>query len=255
MERRTFVKCMAAGAGWMAAPSALRAGTLRVRDAAPAVLVDPQGSPIQAESVLRGPGYIFHYPYITTPCFLLRLPERPQPLELLTEDDEPYQWPGGVGSDGKVVAFSAICAHKMAHPTQRVSYISYRSDVRDHGSGNGIISCCAEHSAYDPARGAEVLWGPASQPLATILLEHDAETDQLRAVGTAGGALFNEYFDEFRERLSFEYQTQDPVREVGDETTVHRMEDFTGNVIRCPIDPDAPEKQQEQYPEDPSPSI
>ena len=33
------------------------------------------------------------------------------------------------------------------------------------GVQDGLIHCCAEHSQYDPARGAEVLSGPARQPL------------------------------------------------------------------------------------------
>jgi Rieske Fe-S protein len=46
-----------------------------------------------------------------------------------------------------------------------------------------MIHCCAEHSEYDPAAGAKVMAGPAKQPLATILLDYDATTDELSATG------------------------------------------------------------------------
>lgn len=251
MQRRTFVKCMAAGAGFAAAPAAVKSDVLRVRDFGRVQLVDSANRPFKAEAVLRGPGYVFHYPYISTPCFLLRLPEAPEPMQLETEDGEPYEVPGGVGGDGNIVAYSAICAHQMAHPTQRVSYISYRPDVREYGSGSGVISCCAEHSVYDPARGAEVLWGPAPQPLAAVLLEHDPEDDALHAVGMAGGTMFRKYFDEYGERLRLEYRTMDPGADVGETTLVQRMQEFTENVIRCPVDPSAPEEQQDDYTEQP----
>ena len=46
--------------------------------------------------------------------------------------------------------------------------------------------------------------GPAPQPLAAILLEHDAKTDELYAVGTFGGEKFNEFFQKYDFKLSME---------------------------------------------------
>ena len=58
---------------------------------------------------------IFHYPYAATPCFLLNL-GRPLslPAELKTAAAQPYRWPGGVGPQRSIVAYSAICAHQLA---------------------------------------------------------------------------------------------------------------------------------------------
>ena len=82
-----------------------------------------------------------------------------------------------------VVAFSAICAHKLAYPTRDVSFIRYQPQRSPTSSGN-VIHCCADHSVYDPAEGARVVAGPAPQPLAAIVLEYDASSDGLFAIGT-----------------------------------------------------------------------
>ena len=91
-----------------------------------------------------------------------------------------YAWPGGVGPGRAIVAFSAICAHKLAYPTREVSFIRYQAPARRPSDG-GVIHCCADHSVYDPAAGARVVSGPAPQPLAAIVLEYDAATDELFA--------------------------------------------------------------------------
>src|SRR6185436_1402830 len=103
-------------------------------------------------------------------------------------------WPGGVGPRGSIVAYSAICAHKLTYPTRDISFISYRAEKTVGNKFANVIHCCSEHSQYDPAAGARVVAGPAPQPLAAILLEHDAGTDEIYAVGTLGGEMFNEFF-------------------------------------------------------------
>ena len=47
--------------------------------------------------------------------------------------------------------------------------------------------------------------GPARQPLAAILLEYDARADELYAVGTLGGEMFDEFFSKFAFRLSTDF--------------------------------------------------
>ena len=108
----------------------------------------------------------------------------PPPATLRREDGATYAWQGGVGPlRATIVAFSAICAHKLAYPTREVSFIRYQRE-RSATSDAQVIHCCADHSVYDPAQGARVVAGPAPQPLAAILLEHDAATDELVALGT-----------------------------------------------------------------------
>ncbi|MDA0276460.1 MAG: hypothetical protein O3A06_09860 [Proteobacteria bacterium] len=48
------------------------------------------------------------------------------------------------------------------------------------------------------------LSGPAPQPLATILLEHDAASDELFAAGTLGGEMFNQFFAKHELKLALE---------------------------------------------------
>ena len=174
----------------------------------PVRLVDPRGRPLTAGELRTGQAYLFHYPYRSTPCFLIDLGEPVEPVKLTTEDGRAYTWQGGVGPGRSIVAFSAICSHRMTHPAPSVSFINYREgqvSYRDKAdaaqTATGVIYCCSEKSVFDPARGAQVLGGPAPQPLATILLEHDPASDGLTAAGTAGGALFERFFRKFGTRL------------------------------------------------------
>ena len=234
MRRRGFVQGCAVGVGclgvspqWLVADdNALARSHDTVR------LVDHRGDPIRPNGLERGRNYVFHYPYAATPCFLLDLGE---PVEarngLRTRDGDRYDWPGGVGPQRSVVAFSAICAHKMAHPTEQVSYIGFRRE--GEGANGGRITCCAENSVYDPFAGGEVVDGPADQPLATILLEHDPDEDVLYATGTLGGEMFQRFFDEFQARLAMEYPNGDAEARVRDETEVRAMSEFSNNIMRC----------------------
>lgn len=201
MERRRFMQMCAlaalASAGAEAAPAARPRFYERVR------LVDEGGRPVNPLDLAVGRNYVFHYPYAATPCFLLNL-GRSTALDvpLTTEAGTPYRWPGGVGPDRSVVGYSAICAHKLAYPTKQVSFISFRDGRAGQGQG---IHCCAEHSEYDAAAGGRVTGGPAKQPLAAILLEHDGRSESLYAVGTLGGELFDEFFRKYDFKLALDY--------------------------------------------------
>jgi len=203
MERRGFLKFCAASAAAAGAP-AVQA------DARPQFyqrvkLVGEDRAPLRARAVPAHRNLIFHYPYAATPCFLLNL-GRPVPgaAQLKTVDDKPYEWRGGVGAGRSIVAYSAICAHKLTYPTPDISFISFRAEKSAGNRLERVIHCCSEHSQYDPAAGARVLAGPAPQPLAAILLEHDAATDELIAVGTLGGEMFDEFFAKYEFRLRLE---------------------------------------------------
>lgn len=204
MERRNFIKLCTASAAALAAPQVGAAA--RPRFYARAKLVDEQGAPLRAAAIPVNRNFIFHYPFAATPCFLLNL-GRPVngTAGLTTVAGEPYEWKGGVGARRSLVAYSAICAHRLAYPTRDISFISYRSEKSAVNRVGNVIHCCAEHSQYDPAEGARVIGGPAPQPLAAILLAHDAGTDELHAVGTLGGEMFSEFFDKYAFRLSLEH--------------------------------------------------
>src|SRR4029450_3782380 len=139
---------------------------------------------------------------------------------------------GGVGRKRSVVAFSAICAHQLVYPTREVSFISFRKTRAHRGVQDGLIHCCAEHSQYDPARGAEVLSGPAKQPLCAVLLTHDANADTLTAYATLGGELFDEFFRKYEMKLSLDVGPM-ARNQVGAEAVVRELEKFCRNPIRC----------------------
>jgi Rieske Fe-S protein len=202
MERRDFIKFCAASA--LAAPAV--AADAQPRFYSRAKLVDPKGEPLHARAIPADTNLIFHYPFAATPCFLLNL-GRPakRSATLKTAANESYEWHGGVGPARSVVAYSAICAHKMSYPTKDISFISFRTEKSARNKFASVIHCCSEHSQYDPAEGAKVLAGPAPQPLAAILLEHDPATDEIAAVGTLGGEMFNEFFGKFGFRLAMEH--------------------------------------------------
>jgi len=206
VERRRFLGGCAAlsGGGSLAALSAWADSAPRFYDRA--ALVDPLGDPLRARSLKDETNYVFHFPYAGTPCFLLNLgkPTRTA-AHLATADKRAYDWPGGTGANAAIVAYSAICAHRLTYPTRDISFISYRTDKTPGNRYAQVIHCCSEHSQYDPSDGGRVVAGPAPQPLAAILLDYAPATDELYAVGTLGGEVFDEFFAKYEFRLGLEY--------------------------------------------------
>ena len=204
MQRRNFVLACAASA--VAASLPAMPSEAEPRFYARARLVGPDGAPLEARAVPANRNFIFHYPYAGTPCFLLNLGKPTKAFaDLKTAEARTYHWPGGVGPGQSIVAYSAICAHRLTYPTREISFISYRDEKSAGSRFAHVIHCCSEHSQYDPAEGAKVLAGPARQPLAAILLEYDPASDGVYAVGTLGGELFNEFFSKYEFRLALEY--------------------------------------------------
>src|SRR5256712_8993428 len=203
-EPRAFITFCAAWAAAASSPAV--AADARPQFYQRVKLVDEDGAALRAGSVPPNRNLIFLYPYASTPCFLLNL-GRPAKASahLKTADERSYEWTGGVGARHSLVAYSAICAHKLTYPTREISFISYRAEKSARNRFAAVIHCCSEHSQYDPAEGARVVAGPAPQPLAAILLEHDPENDCLYAVGTLGGELFNEFFSKYEVRLALDY--------------------------------------------------
>ena len=234
MERRQFIKLCAAAATLNAHPAAA-AADLKPRYYARTLLTDERRQPLTAAQLAIGENYIFHYPFAATPCFLLRL-ARPthRNVQLKTEKSGTYSWPGGVGPERSIVGYSAICAHRMTYPTRQISFISYRDQsTATKISRPHAIHCCSEHSEYDPAAGGRVLGGPAPQPLAAILLEHDRATDALYAVGTLGGEMFNDFFAKFEFKLAMDYGTNRVRNPVAGETIVTPLTAFCKQQVRC----------------------
>ncbi len=229
MERRDFIRFCAASA--LAAPAV--AADAQPRFYSRAKLVDPKGEPLRAKAIPPNTNLIFHYPFAATPCFLLNLGRPAKSSALLkTAANERYEWHGGVGPARAVVAYSAICAHKMSYPTKDISFISFRAEKSARNKFASVIHCCSEHSQYDPAEGAKVLAGPAPQPLAAILLEHDPATDEIEAVGTLGGEMFNEFFGRFAFRLALEHGGRAHA-EVSGSCVVQSLDNYCRQQVKC----------------------
>ena len=226
MERRGFIKFCAVSAAALGIGGEARAQTY-----ARARLVDEKGLPLRASAVPVNRNLIFHYPFEATPCFLLNLGKPVKPAQLKTVAGEPYEWKGGVGANRSVVAYSAICAHKLSYPTKDISFISFRSEKSARNRVANVIHCCSEHSQYDPAEGARVVAGPAPQPLTAILLEWDAARDEIYAVGTLGGEMFNQFFEKYAFRLALEYPT--PKNQIAGSCIVHPLDNYCRQQVRC----------------------
>ena len=229
MERRGFIKACAATVAAIGAPEV--AADARPRFYAKAKLVDEKGAPMRAGAIPANRNLIFHYPFAATPCFLLNLGRPVKPAQLKTGSGEPYEWKGGVGTSRSVVAYSAICAHRLSYPTKDISFISFRAEKSARNRIANVIHCCSEHSQYDPAEGARVVAGPAPQPLAAILLEHDTRTDEIHAVGTLGGEMFGEFFDKFGFRLQLEHGS--PRATVSGSCVVQELDNYCRQQVKC----------------------
>jgi Rieske Fe-S protein len=232
MERRDFLGACSLLAGAALASAAAPAANAAPRFYRRVKLVDIHGRPIHAARLAAETNYVFQYPFAATPCFLLRLPKpAATQASLRREDGNVYDWSGGVGPDRALVAFSAICAHKLAYPTREVSFIRYQRN-RSATSGGAVIHCCADHSVYDPTEGARVVSGPAPQPLAAIVLEHDAATDELHALGTLGAEQFDAFFAKYEVKLGLEYggKGRAPVEAT---SVVRELDQYCRNTIQC----------------------
>jgi Rieske Fe-S protein len=218
VNRRKFLKvCVGTGAAVAANPALIAEPAGELTPAEKVRLVDERGRTLNPETLAPGRSYVFHYPYVTTPCFLIDLGVPAEPgAELTTSDGNAYRWSGGVGPGRSIVAFSAICAHRMSYPTRSVSFIDYRhkamtgaADGNDWWERGQVIYCCSEGSVYDARDGGRVLGGPAPQPLAAVSLEYAADDKALFATGIYGGDMLERFLSEFGFQVALSHKRDD----------------------------------------------
>ena len=209
-------------------------------------LVYPNGEPVTTDSLAEGTAYIFHFPFKSTPGFLIRLRNddrqktgEDSPVTLTDKNGRSYSWAGGVGPGNTIVAFSAICTHKMSHPAKPVSHLNFRPEDKvyydrkgEQQRGSQLIYCCSEHSVYDPFEGARVLSGPASQPLASIGLMVD-DDNSLIANSLYGGDMLEQFVEKFGFRQAIEQNLVDPYTPSGAKTSVVPADEFSAMQILC----------------------
>src|SRR5688572_3353633 len=105
MERREFIRVCAAAA--VAVPLGADAKDLRPRFYTRSRLLEDGRQPLRASRLAVGRNYIFHYPFEGTPCFLINLGKPTgEKVPLRTENGSVYEWPGGVGAQRGIVAYS-----------------------------------------------------------------------------------------------------------------------------------------------------
>src|SRR5689334_14322778 len=130
MDRRSFIGSCTAGVACVGA-TALAASPAYAADARPrpyerVLLTGDDGNPFKGSALKPLTNYVFHYPFHATPVFLLDMGKPVPPQSVSTHNGDAYAWPGGVGVGRSVVAYSAICAHRLVYPTRDVSFISFR---------------------------------------------------------------------------------------------------------------------------------
>lgn len=179
------------------------------------ILADESGRPVRASALKPQTNYLFHYPFVATPCLLINLGRDVK----------------GTGPGNAIVAFSAICSHKLAYPAREVSFIRFQSNASKHSEAERI-HCCADHSVYDPAAAARVVAGPAPLPLAAVMMEYDKRTDSLKAVGLSGPDQFEAFFAKYEFKLSMEFGSG-ARRLTGTSTRLQELTQFCRNVAQC----------------------
>lgn len=195
-----------------------------------APLTGKDGQPIKAASVQPGINYLFFYPFRATPCFLIHFnrPLAGVKVEFENEMAEKvrYDWPGGVGPDNRLVAFTAICSHRQSHPEPDESQIRY-------DAGTGTIYCCSHDSEFAIDRGGIAIGGESNTPQAAIVLEWDKASDNLWATGLIGPDSFADFFNGFKKSLRKLHGSTRQAKEEVDACPVLRLEEYSGEVIAC----------------------
>jgi Rieske Fe-S protein len=238
MDRRGFIK-ICGGTAALAGAQMTYLQTVRAAETKNfnrVKLLDGDGNPLKAKQLSSDEAYIFNYPYKSTPCFLINLSAKPASAMTMQADDGEYPWKGGVGPNGSLVSYSAICAHQLSYPTKEHSPISYTGGTASKLAGTaGKIVCCEHDRVYDPAQGGKmvVTSKEATQPLAAVVIEHDPATDEIFAVGVAGGLLYDEFFRSYKRALMAEFGPGGAREEVKDSAPALLMSKYTGGFDKC----------------------
>jgi arsenite oxidase small subunit len=99
----------------------------------------------------------FTYPDAASPCVAVKLGSRV---------------PGGVGPDGDIVAYSALCTH-MGCPVA-------------FDTGTNTFRCGCHYSIFDAEKGGQMVCGQATEDLPRVHLAFDAGSGTITAVGVDG---------------------------------------------------------------------
>ncbi|MFP3160847.1 MAG: Rieske 2Fe-2S domain-containing protein [Vulcanisaeta sp.] len=164
------------------------------------LLVAEDGTPIKASKLpvnAQPTIALFPYPLNNEPNFLLNLgDENNQPIEIppttvmIPQNGVTYEFPGGVGPNKSIVAFSAICQHLGCEFPELTFYPPGYKAITALGPRDRVLHCSCHGSNYDPYRGGAVVTGPTVRPLPAVVLEWDSSTDELYAVEMIGPVIY-----------------------------------------------------------------
>jgi len=99
----------------------------------------------------------FSYPDPSSPCVAIRMGNAV---------------PGGVGPNKDIVAYSILCTH-MGCP------VAYDGATK-------VFKCGCHFSMFDAENGGQMICGQATEDLPRVLLNYDAKSDTVNAVGVDG---------------------------------------------------------------------
>jgi len=156
-------------------------------------LIDVDGKPLTLTAVGNEYNvgtsdlFLFNYPLRNEPNFLLNL----NPVNGQNPSStNPGAWhvPGGVGANGSIVAYSAICQH-LGCPAPAIAYYPPGTCPKVFSNSNGpvpfYIHCSCHGSTYDVSNRASNLTGPAVLQLPQVVLQTD-DSGYIYAVGLNG---------------------------------------------------------------------
>ncbi|MDY0232574.1 MAG: Rieske 2Fe-2S domain-containing protein [Sulfurimonas sp.] len=240
MDRRNFLRVVGATGALVAISPSTISGRLYASNGLyesyeRVQLLNADGVAIKLADLKKETNYIFQYPYIGTPTMLLDLEDSTaKDVRLKSDDGEEYIWKGGVGKDRTVVAYSAICSHQLAHPTPDDSFLQYvqkdkKTMACDHG---GVVVCSSHLSSFEAKEGCKNISGPASAPLAAVVLEI-ADDDTIYAVGVLGGDKFHEYFKAYKPEFKKYYgNARQAKKKVTKSATMVELTQYTKEIIQ-----------------------
>jgi arsenite oxidase small subunit len=159
IQRRTFLK-LGAGSIAATATSALVpnvASAANPVDTSKTKLPYPRKAVAQAGQMALNTPVAFTYPDPASHCTALKLGSRV---------------PGGVGPDGDIVAYSAMCTH-MGCP------VTYEPTTK-------VFKCPCHFSMFDAEKGGQMIVGQATENLPRVRLHYDEKTGTVSAVGMEG---------------------------------------------------------------------
>ena len=241
MERRNFLKLSGTTAMAVAVAPSLMTQKLYAEDGSlfqtfeKVQLKDAEGNPLKASTLVKEENYFFMYPHAATPALMVDLLKpTDKDIKLKAEDGTEYIYKSGVGAKGTIVAFSAICAHQLTHPQKAMSMFQYVPSTGKTLAYDkaGVFVCSSHLAAYDPKQGGKVVAGPASQGLASIVLEIDAD-DTIWAVAVLGPDKFQEFFDAFKKDHKVEFGRRGAKKLIKIEAKVVPLSKYSAELIQA----------------------